>query len=59
MSDKFYPLMKSIGGRLRLGGLLFVVIMGTTMAIYWIKGRSPIEGVERLLDAIIHFFKAL
>jgi len=59
MADKFFPRLKSIGAHLRLGGLIFAIIIGTTMAIYWIKGRPPLEGLERLLGAIIHFFKAL
>ena len=59
MADQRYPLLKSIGARLRLSGLLFAVILGTTAAIFWIKGGDPLEGIGKLVDAIVHFFRAV
>ncbi|MDP8223982.1 MAG: hypothetical protein P9L99_11530 [Candidatus Lernaella stagnicola] len=59
MADDFYPRGKGIGARLRLVGLLFVVIVGTTVAIFWIKGNDPLEGLDKMVDAIVNFFKAV
>jgi hypothetical protein len=58
MAESKDPFLHRFGSKLRLVGLLFTVIIGTTIAISWIKGGDPLAGLNKLLNAVVGFFRA-